>query len=195
MSKNQRILVVGEVEKGIAIAGAPLLAEAGGIGLHPSVEWLFFYRDNMGIITEQYGGKKLITGYPILGFDTQGTPFEDTVSKQLYTAFFKRFVYAKGARIIVSTTTIAQRLTYKIARKNDIRSVFYVGEGQSLSQQDIREIKKLDVYTAGKTMLHNTTLPHILQASSFTTLLENFVNEVHEGTGEKTSAGDKAPGL
>lgn len=127
-SKSTRVLIIGTVEPKTALSESVLFQEAQELSLHDNLEWLFFYYDNMGIITDVYNNH-LITGYPVLEEVSGGEPFSCSVSRTLFREFFERFLFAKKISVVITSTQIALEQILNITQKKRMRVYLFDPNG------------------------------------------------------------------
>lgn len=178
-TEDKRLLVIGLINKGERLVDSPLLVEAETMATHPQVEWLFFYQENMGIISEGYE-QRLITGYPVLNFGKGDQPFNDRISRELFTEFFKRFLFARKVRVIILTTLVGCEIIKKIARKSNIKIVFYQREQMAIQRLRIKGLKNVEVFSTKKTdtELRDNLFP-LQYTASLAELIESKLAELN----------------
>ena len=142
--KSSRMLIIGVVEQGAALGGSALFQAAGELSIYDRVEWLFFYYDNMGIITGAYNNR-LITGYPVPDEIAGGKPFSDSASQVLFREFFERFLFAKKIQVIITTTPIALEHILNMARKRGIRVLLFERSGALEKRYSAQTLQKVQV--------------------------------------------------
>ncbi len=172
INNNARLLIIDEYNADGKITQSQLLAEAKTYVTHSQIEWLFFYKGNMGIITEEYAGR-LITGYPQLAFGKNRQPFSDNISKELFVEFFSRFLFAKNIRLMLMTTFIGLGLIKRFARSRKFRLVFYQPALTEVSSDCLQELRGLEVYS----LKENATL-QIKKVNDFNALIELLLKQL-----------------
>ncbi|MCD6384376.1 hypothetical protein J7M23_01235 [Candidatus Sumerlaeota bacterium] len=179
-TEDRRILMIGLVNRGGKLADSPLLVEAGALATHPQVEWLFFYQDNIGIITDSYR-EHLITGYPVLNFGATDEPFTDRISRELFSEFFTRFLFAKKIQIIITTTLVGLEIVKKIAGKSNIGIVLYQRESAKIPHKRVRHLKNVEVVCTQKTDSGRAgRLFPVHYITSLATLIESKMKELNK---------------
>lgn len=172
INNNARLLIIGEHNANGKIAESQLLTEARTYITHPQLEWLFFYKGNMGIITEEYAGR-LITGYPQLAFGKNRQPFSDSISKELFVEFFSRFLFAKNIQLVLMTTFIGFGLIKRFARSRKLKLIFYQPALMQVSPDCLQELRGLEIYSP----MENATL-QIKKVNDFNALIELLLKQL-----------------
>jgi len=180
MIHERRLVIIGEAGKDENIASSPLLAEAGELSAYEDVEWLFLYHGNMGIITESYNNR-LITGYPVIALRETLKPFSDRVSRSLFKKFFARFLYAKKARQILTTTPIALDLIFKRARKSRIGFSFYAPDFTLLSTVPPSIRRHTSIFVKTEVEQESPTKEGAVGISSIKQIIEILVSRLDMG--------------